>query len=217
VLGAGSILFFRRMIPTWFAIVGVIALLAGGIALGSALGKGLESSGGSSLIGSIAENIGIYFVGGPVGFAHIMDRPEYVGEYGLSLRIFTQALHSFGFNITLPHNILGYDRLELGNVYTMYFAYWLDWRWAGVIAIGCAYGAVSTWLYVHARRGNPIAGVGMGLVFPSIINSATGDGLFFSSIPWLLIAVIVGSLWKAPAPRWLSMPLRRRDRAAAGA
>jgi oligosaccharide repeat unit polymerase len=217
VLGAGSILFFRRMIPTWFAIVGVVALLAGGIAIGSALGKGLASSGSSSLIASVAENIGIYFVGGPVGFAHVMERPESVGEHGLSLRIFTQALQSFGFDITLPHNILGYDRMELGNVYTMYFAYWLDWRWVGVIVVGFGYGAVATWLYTHARRGNPIAGVGMGLVFPSIINSATGDGMFASSIPWLLIAVIVGSLWKLPVPRWVTSPMRRRDRAAAGA
>ena len=201
VIGVGSILAFRRKISLVAAIVGLALTAVAAIAMGSVLGKGLDLSTHTSLVEAVARNLGVYFVGGPVGFAHVMDRPTRVGELGLSLRLFTQALQSFGYSISLPNNILGFDTTDLGNVYTMYFAYWLDWAWWGVAAVGIAAGAFATWLYIAARRGNPIAGVGLGIAFPALLNSATGDGLFGSSIPWILIVLIVGSLWRSPWPR----------------
>ncbi len=117
---------------------------------------------------------------------------------GLSLRFFTQAASSFGADITLPNIVLGYFSDVLGNIYTIYFAYWLDWGWWGILIISFIMGSLCTAVYRFARMGNPAAGVAFGLVTGSILNSATGDGIFGSSVPWLLILSVVGFLWNVP-------------------
>lgn len=201
VIGAGGLLLFRGRITRATAGLGVCLLVAGGVIMGSLLGKGPDYVGHASRFEAVAQNLGIYFVGGPIGFGEVMDHPTGVGESGLSLRFFTQALQSLGYPITLPNNVLDVYRAELGNVYTFYFAYWLDWGWAGVLFIAAVAGVFSTLLYCWSRRGNPIAGVGFGITLPALINSATGDSLFGSSVPWILTALVVGVLWKAPWPR----------------
>jgi oligosaccharide repeat unit polymerase len=168
------------------------------LVLGAVLGKGPEFDSGKSPLYAVVENLAIYFVGGPVGFGHAMDTPTSVGEPGLSLRFFTQAIASFGADISLPNIVLGYLGDVLGNVYTIYFAYWLDWGWWGVITMASLAGFFSTAIYTMARRGNPYAGVGMGLVTGAILNSATGDWIFLTSIPWMLLVLLVYFLWSIP-------------------
>jgi len=168
------------------------------VLLGAMLGKGPDFDSGKSPLYAVVENLAIYFVGGPVGFGYVMETPASVGEPGLSLRFFTQAAASFGADITLPNIVLGYISDVLGNVYTIYFAYWLDWGWWGVILMASLAGFFCTSIYTMARRGDPYAGVGMGVVTGAILNSATGDWIFLSSIPWMLLFLLVFFLWRIP-------------------
>ena len=146
----------------------------------------------------LAESLAIYFVGGPLGFANVMDLASSVGEPGLSLRFFLQPLQSVGLSIELPPLILGYFSSELGNVYTMYFAYWLDGGWLGVILVSMLAGLFCTLIALLARRGSAIGGLGMGYVIPALLNSATGDGIFYSATHWLVLVGVTLLTWYFP-------------------
>ena len=146
----------------------------------------------------LAESLAIYFVGGPLGFANVMDIARSVGEPGLSLRFFLQPLQSVGFGLDLPPLVLGYFSSELGNVYTMYFAYWLDGGWLGVILVGLLAGLFCTSIALLARRGNAFGGLGMGYVIPALLNSATGVGVFYSATHWLILIGVTTLAWYFP-------------------
>ena len=210
LVGVMAILMFRNTIRKRTVVVYALLGLSLGIFMGSVLGKGPEFNAGNNFLYSIVEKVAVYIVGGPVGFGYVMETPTSVSEIGLSLRFFTQAASSFGMDITLPHNVLGEFSDILGNVYTIYFAYWLDWGWWGVIVISLIMGYLCTAVYVFARLGNPVAGVAFGLVAGSMLNSAIGDGIFGSSIPWLLILTVVGFLWNVPIVsfRYFQLPHR---------
>jgi oligosaccharide repeat unit polymerase len=196
--GVMAIMLFRNSVRKrtvlTFALLGILFM----IIIGAALGKGPKFGSGKSAISAIVENAAVYFVWGPVGFGHVMDLPVSVGESGLSFRFFTQTASTLGMNVKLPNNILGYFSDALGNVYTIYFAYWLDWGWLGVVVMAFFAGFFCTSMYLIARKGNPLGGVSIGIVAGAILNSATGDWIFLSATPWLLLFLIVFILWNMP-------------------
>jgi oligosaccharide repeat unit polymerase len=196
--GVLAILMFRKSIRKRTVVMYAILGISLGILMGSVLGKGPEFDAGKSFPHAIVEKVAVYIVGGPVGFGYVKEIPTSVGDPGLSLRFFTQAASSFGMDIKLPHNVLGEFSDILGNVYTIYFAYWLDWGWWGVVVISIIMGYLCTAVYGFARMGNPVAGVAFGLVTGAMLNSAIGDGIFGSSVPWLLILTVVGFFWNVP-------------------
>ncbi len=198
IVGVLAITVFRRTIRLRTALVGIAFGVVLAVAMGVVLGKGPAFEPGVSPVLNVAENIAVYFLGGPAGFAQVMGAPTAVGEPGLSLRFFTQLARSLGADIALPDNILGYYREGMGNVYTIYFAYWLDGGWWGVVVMSFLAGILCTAVYVWAMRGNPVAGAAFGLVTGSILTSTIGDGIFGSSVPWLLFLAIVGLLWSVP-------------------
>ena len=198
VVGVTGILAFRHNIlkRTIIAIMLLGIFLV--VLIGMVLGKGPDFIAGKSPVYAIIEYMAGYFVGGPVGFGQVMDFPTSVSEPGQSLRFFTQAYSSLGGNIYIPDIVLGYFGDRFGNVYTIYFAYWLDWGWWGVVGMAFLAGFLCSAIFLIARKGYPIAGVGMGMVTAAILNSATGDWIFLTSIPWLLLIVAVYSLWNLP-------------------
>ena len=200
ITGVIAIMLFRGVIGVRNVLLCVVLGLLLFVTMGILLGKGPEFGSTKSTLSAVVENLALYFVGGPVSFGYIMYHPASVGESGLSLRFFTQAISSLGGNISLPDIVTGYFSDVLGNVYTIYFAYWLDWGWLGVSVMSLVAGFFCTSIYIRARKRYPIAGVAMGMVVPAILNSATVDLLFFSSIPWLLIVVVVYLLWNVPIP-----------------
>jgi oligosaccharide repeat unit polymerase len=188
-VGVLGILAARRRVPWTAAGISFVVVLAGAIAMGSALGKGPDST-GTSGVAALVRNLGIYFVGGPLGFSEVMPVPGAVGEHGLGWRFISQPLQSLGFIARIPDNVLGEFRFELGNVYTMYFAYWLDFGWSGIILVALVTGSATAALYEGAIRGSLFCLAGLGIVYPSIINVATGDGLFATAMPWILLAAL---------------------------
>lgn len=186
-VGVLGILAARRRVPWTSAGTGLGVVLAGALAMGSALGKGPESAGGFG-VEALARNLGTYFVGGPLGFSEVMPAPSLVGEHGLGWRFVSQPLHSLGLITRIPPNVLGEVRFELGNVYTMYFAYWLDFGWAGIILISVVTGTASAALYEGALRGSLFCLAGLGILYPALLNVGVGDGLFSTATPWIILA-----------------------------
>jgi oligosaccharide repeat unit polymerase len=200
IVGVLAILTLRgRIRRTKIVIVLLLALILS-LGMGAALNKGPEFGSGDSPIMAIVRNLATYYVGGPIGFGQVMDVGELVGQKGISLRFFTQALNSLGAKIDIPSNVLGYAGGDIGNVYTIYFAYWLDWGWLGIIIFSILAGLVSSTVYLLARRGNCIAGAAFGLVMSSLLDSAAVDILFGSAIPWLLIGMVGWILFYVQLP-----------------
>ena len=221
-LGMSVVTFART--PVFFLIVGVLAILlfhsriskvkvfvtlALAVSLMLGMGSYLDKNPNIGLSKTatmeILSSVGIYYIGGPFGFGQVMDNPTTVGEPGLSLRFFTQAMKSAGIDIYLPTNILDYYDYRMGNIYTAYFAYWLDGEWIGVLIYAILAGFISSVCFILAYRKNMIAGAALGLIFSSLLNSAVGDGLFGSSVPWLLIIGIGCIFLYLPFPRFLSL------------
>jgi oligosaccharide repeat unit polymerase len=200
LIGVLAILAFRKTVKSSTLAIGALIVLIITMSMGAFLGKtpGLFDTQGSST--EVMDSLLVYYIGGPLAFSEVLASPSTVGEQQLSLRFFTQAFQSFGAEITLPDNVLAYVTEDLGNVYTMYFAYWLDWGWLGVIGVSVLAGIVCTGVYMLARRNLPFGGVSLSLVISSIINTPVGDGLFGSVVPWLLIGALTWVLWYLPLP-----------------
>lgn len=197
-IGVLTILAIRRTVR--FAAIGTATMLAVGVAvgMGAILEKGPSSVGGESFLHAVAQNVGLYFTGGILGFSAILDQPYSVGEPGLMTLGFVQLANWFGAGLPIPHNILGYVSEDVGNVYTAYFGYWADGGWTGVCLYAACVGVFSTFLYIRARRGYPIAGVAFGTCVFGLIFSTTADQFFGSFIPWIIVAVVVGGLTSLP-------------------
>lgn len=212
LIGVIAILAFRKTVKSSVLATGIFAVLVVALSMGTALGKNADLLSAQGTSTSPVDSLLLYYAGGPVGFGKVMAQPFRVGESGLSLRFLAPVLTSFGLEITLSNSVLGYVSEDLGNIYTMYFAYWLDGGWLGVILISMLAGLVCTGIYVLARRNFPIAGVSLSLVVGSIVNSPVGDGLFGSVIPWLLMIALTWILWYSPLP-FLEVASRSGDSA----
>ncbi len=208
VVGVLAILVLRSRISLAKASLAFFLTLLISFGIGVALKKGPEYRVGESPFWASMNNLTVHHLGGPVAFGQVMNNPEVVGERGLSLRFFTQALNSVGIRETLPNNVLDYIGSDLGNVYTWYFAYWLDGSWLGVVLFSILSGFVSSLVYLLARRGNFVAGAAWGLVISAILDSAVIDLLFGSAIPWLLILTAGAVLYYFRVPHF---PRRKRS------
>ena len=198
VIGVLVIMLFRRTISAKVVLVSVALMVFLGLAIGVVLGKGPDFGSIDGPVYAILGSITMYVAGGPLGFAQVMNDPSSVGESGLSLRFFSQPFQSIGVNIELPSNVLDYVSPVLGNIYTIYYAYWLDWGWVGIICMSFAAGFLSTVAYIFARRQNPIAGVALGRLTGAVFYTTIGDELFGSAVPWVLVVVITWFLWRCP-------------------
>jgi oligosaccharide repeat unit polymerase len=199
LVGTAAILIFRRKLSRAFITLGIVTTLVLAVAMGSLLGKGPDFEAGNSPAIAILRNAATYFIGGPVGFSQIMAQPTLVGEPGLSVRFFTHPATYLFPDLKVPNNVLGNVSDDLGNVYTVYYAYWLDGGWVGVALFALLAGLACTTVYEAAKRGNPIAGVALGPMTAALVTSAYGDELFGSSVPWLLISGVGCLLWYLPA------------------
>jgi oligosaccharide repeat unit polymerase len=207
MLGLLAILSLRGTVKPRTVLLFGLATVVLAIGLGVMLDKGPEVGTGKSAGLALAENLGLYFVGGPLGFSMVQGDPIVVGEPWLSLRFIIQIGSWLGLSV--PHfqtlGVLDYVTSDLGNVYTFYYPFWLDGQWLGVIGASLLAGMVCTLAYLAARRGHPVAGAAFGLVLGGIAGSAIGDALFYSPTPWMLSAGLGLVLWKLPT-RW---PWRR--------
>ena len=197
LVGVLAILWFRRAIAPKVVVLGACALIGSFVLIMFALSSGTQVAGPYWFL----DRLSTYFLGGPVGFSEIMNNAQQVGQPGLSYGFALQFLQRLGLYSGAPDFVLGYFSPEFGNVYTWFYAYWLDSTWLGVLIVSMFAGLICTASYVGAQRGNPIAGVAMGRVTYAILNSANGDLLFLSATPWLLIVIVVAIVTHLPVQR----------------
>jgi oligosaccharide repeat unit polymerase len=166
-----------------FAIVAVV------------LGKG-RTNPSASLSENIAPAVEIvewYTLGGVVAFDRIVQNPSGIRSSWSISRFFLLTANKLGASFEVPSLHAEYTMISPSmktNVYTMYFSYFQDYGWAGIVLLPYVLGYTLTWVYRNARGGSRAALVLYGLMFSGILLSGFNEE-FFLALNTLLKGVVV--------------------------
>ncbi|MGZ6970682.1 MAG: O-antigen polymerase [Thermoanaerobaculia bacterium] len=152
---------------------------------------------GGSVTASAAENVAgtwksfeLYGLGGIVAFDHTVRNPNDIPPVWSVTRSFTQMANKLGGHFELPSLHAGWSRVSNGewmNVYTMYFAYFPRFGWAGVVAFPFILGVALTWCFRSAQAGDPRARLVYAAAVAGLVLSAFNEE-FFMNLSFLLKA-----------------------------
>jgi oligosaccharide repeat unit polymerase len=128
-----------------------------------------------------------------VAFDRIVQNPSGIRSSWSISRFFLLTANKLGASFEVPSLHAEYTMISptmKTNVYTMYFSYFQDYGWAGIVVLPCALGYALTWIYRKARNGSHAALVLYGLMFSGILVSGFAE-VFFLALNTLLKAVVV--------------------------
>jgi oligosaccharide repeat unit polymerase len=132
-----------------------------------------------------------YFLGGLVAFDRIVQTPYVIESTQSISRFYLETANSFGFNYYVPIIHAAYTFISPNmdaNTYTIYFSYFKDYGWMGVIDLMFFYGFISKFIYILAKRGNIIAGLFYSMIASGIILS------FHAEHFWLALNMYIKAL-----------------------
>lgn len=117
-------------------------------------------SGNLSTGSIIIDTVQNYWLGGLVGFDRIVHNPAAMPLTQPIYRFFLESARSLGMNVNVPplhadYTIISSNGMD-SNTYTIYFSYFKEFGWAGVIVIMSIVGAGVTMIYQYAKQGNTI-------------------------------------------------------------
>jgi len=199
-----SVLLLRKQVRVASIIWALAAFIPIALVMGSAVGKGLdymEGKGGEDS-NPVVEYVGNYLVGGPANFSYVLDSPELAGDQGVSYRSITTIQKLLGGNVEVPESLYRITSSNFSNVYTFYFAYWLDFRFAGVAAAAFMLGFSSTVVYLFARRGSIIGLMLFSYILIALPASPVADTAFLSLTSWIALPLIAWILLTIPRMHW---------------
>jgi len=119
-----------------------------------------------------------YWIGGLVAFDRIVQDPSSIESTQHLNRFFLETANGFGANFKIPFLHAEYTQISTDqetNVYTIYFSYYKDFGWYGLIVGMYILGVVLSWIYAVARKGNPVAMVTYGMISTGIILSVHAE------------------------------------------
>lgn len=115
-----------------------------------------------------------YWVGGLISFEEVVQAPFSIESAQPLNRFFLETANSLGAHFYVPSIHATYTNispLQATNVYTIYFSYYKDHGWLGVI-FGLAFlGGITALIYRSAQRGSPIAAIFYAVTSVGIILS----------------------------------------------
>ncbi len=135
----------------------------------------------------------LYGLGGLVAFDRIVQDPQGIRPTWSIWRFFFLTANKLGAAIDVPSLHAEYTMISpamAANVYTLYFSYFPEYGWLGVIGIMCFLGTVLTRLYTEAMRGSPAATVLYGITFTGIVLSGFNEQ-FFTGLSMLLKTTVL--------------------------
>jgi oligosaccharide repeat unit polymerase len=173
-----------------------LAVLFGGVVfcLGAIFVKnvGNVTASAAENVQGIWEHFEFYSLGGVVAFDHAIREPSDIPAVWTITRSFVQVGNKLGGRFEVPSLYPEYAQVsdhEWMNVYTMYFAYFPHFGWAGVVLFPVVLGIVLSWLYQSAQASDPRA----RLVYASAVAGLVLSGFneqFFMNLTFLLKATV---------------------------
>jgi oligosaccharide repeat unit polymerase len=189
----------------------VVTLFAAGALLVNFAGATFENS--NAALRKLSNTVLAYWLGGVVAFGRIVDDPDSIRVTQNIWRFFLEASHKLGADVVVPaihapYTIISSDpsvRLLGINVYTIYFSYYPDFGWAGVVIGMASIGAITTAVWERAMRGSPVHSLIFASLCVGIVLSFLADffllnlnfyikATFFYATLYVLIPKIVQTL-----------------------
>lgn len=155
----------------------------------------LLRAGSNSLLGSASQDLSVlgntfllYTVGPLAAFDAYLHSPATLPHTWSISYPFLWAASRMGFDVVAPSTHVGYVAVGpygATNVYTMYFAYYPDFGWPGVVFLTALVGYGAVWLYgvASAREGYHL--ILYGLLFNEICKSGFNEGFFIGLNMWV--------------------------------
>jgi oligosaccharide repeat unit polymerase len=140
----------------------VVTLFSIGIFFVNLASNAAAVGGAGSTVRRVANTVLAYWLGGVVAFSRVAEEPDSIKATQNIWRFFLELGRNLGFDVEVPALHLPYTIISgdpsikfLGiNVYTIYFSYFPDFGWAGVIIGMLFVGAITTAIWKRAARGS---------------------------------------------------------------
>jgi oligosaccharide repeat unit polymerase len=158
----------------------------------------------ADLAPDVAWTTELYWLSGVVAFDQVVQHPGVMESRQNVGRIFVETANSFGAKLYLPDLNAAFTtvspRQDVAdmNVYTIYFSYFKDPGWWGMIALMLLVGAASTLVYKLALAKWPIALVMYGLVAEAAILSFHGEHYFFGLNQFVKVILFFAVIYHLP-------------------
>lgn len=148
-----------------------------------------------------------YWLGGPVAFSNVIAQPQAFESTQPLAAFFLNTAHSLGLRSSSPalhatFSAIGPSRVT--NVYTVYFTYFKDHGWLGMIGLCALLGVVMTLLWRSSRRGAILPILFYALSVPSLLLSIQAEHFWTGLNQWIKLLVLLSLVfipWKSNSDR----------------
>jgi oligosaccharide repeat unit polymerase len=209
VLGALGIGLLRRRRISWrLLFVGFLGVLVMYVPLTILRAKGGNIAELAADDMRLLRDIGLLYTVGPlIAFDSYLQDPAMLSRTWSISYFFLQTASRFGLDVNAPSTHMGYVAVgPLGNtnVYTMYFAYYPEFGFSGVILLTALVGYCSVWLYQAAQSCCDYLLILFGISFHEVCKTGFSEGFFLGLNMWIKAAgycVVIYSLHRMAAAR----------------
>jgi len=152
-----------------------------------------------------------YWLGGPAAFSNVVAQPQGFESTQPLMTFFLNTARSLGLRNTSPALHAAYSAIGAGrdtNVYTIYFTYFKDHGWLGMVGLCALLGGSLTLLWRSARRGTVLSLLMYALCIPSLLLSIQAEHFWTDLnelIKLLALLGLVFATWKTKARRGASV------------
>lgn len=193
----------RRRFPIWQALVGSVVfslIFVGNQITLEKMGVQANASFADNLP-MLAEGAAAYAVGGLVGFDLVVHNPHAI-ENGWTLsKFFLRTANKFGAKVDEPSRKLQFTPISphiTGNVYSIYFPFFVEYGSVGVFLLPCLLGFIVTLAYRRSLRGNRLGVLFYCLGLYGIFMSPFAESFFGEMGFWLKALFIASMLYGFP-------------------
>lgn len=196
----------RLKLSNALAVVALaLAFFGVGIVVVNLPGRNFQSPG--TVVSTVGKIVGAYWLGSPIAFSRIADRPDSLVSSASIDRVFLETGSKLGFAVEVPSiNNATYVPIssdgETTNAFTIYFSYFKDYGWGDVVLLA-GLAAIVTLLWRRAMAGGAVAILIYASMCTAILQSIEAE-VFFVELEGYLKAVAVFWMLYHLLPRFIA-------------
>lgn len=194
--------------------IAAVALFTGFFGAGLlAVNLGGQTRGGTSLVAhEIGARVLNYWLGSPVAFSSIAQKPNSLPSSESIDRFFLQTGNSLGMKNSVPSINPPYTPIETdgqnSNTYTIYFSYFKDFGWLGAVLLLAVLGAMLTWAWRSAMTGGPVAVLLYASFCTGLLQSIYSENFFLTLNFYSKAVVFYLALYRVSPALFAAVSLR---------
>jgi len=137
----------------------------------------------TSMTRDVATSAASYVLGAPVSFGMIAEQPDTLASSENIGRFFVESARSLGLHVDVPSIFEQYTLIGPGisnNTYTIYFSYFKDYGWCGMVLLILTLGMMLSVVWRRAMRGAPVAVLMYSILCKDIVQSFYAESFYIS-------------------------------------